>query len=91
MIPEVATIGAAFTLDAEAGLSISGEADLLVGVDLRWPDFSKTIDFYGNSGIPSRGLTPQVTKHFDITGQVGVTASVGLPAEIAFGVTIPST
>jgi len=88
-ISNLVTVGVAVTLDAEADISVTAQGQVLVGAGVAINNFAATLDMVGTtSGVT--GFNPVYTKTFNASGQIDASVGLGLPAELAVGIKIPS-
>lgn len=87
-IANIVTIGAAVTLDAVATVNVAASGQLLVGASVEFPNFNAKLDAIGSSSGVS-GFEPVFTKTFKAEGEISASLGLGLPAEIAVGITVP--
>lgn len=87
-IANIVTVGAAVTLDAVATVNVAASGQLLVGASVEFPNFNAKLDAIGsNSGVSV--FEPVFTKTFKAEGEISASLGLGLPAEIAVGITVP--
>lgn len=84
----VVTVGAFTKLAATGQLDINAEGQLLVGATASIDKFEAVLDAVG-SGSKISDLNPVFNKSFDASGQISVTAGLGLPMSLAVKVEIP--
>ena len=87
-IGKIVTVGAFTKLSATGVLDISAEGQLLVGATASIPNFQATLDAVGSSSGVS-GFQPIFNKTFDASGEISVTAGLGLPMSLSIKVEIP--
>jgi hypothetical protein len=87
-IRDSVVIGPAAQLDAQFKFDMNAEGNILVGGTFELPDFKARLDLLSEKAFTQSGFTPQITKKFDITGEVTAEASLGLPLTVLVGVKI---
>ena len=87
-IPDIISIGPYLSIDIEAKVEVETIGQVLAGVNLDWPEIGMFVDFMDFSRAKSYGYAPIVTPVFKASGNVTVTASLGLPVGINVGVDI---
>lgn len=86
VIPEpLIVIGPYLGLDLEFKLTASAQAQLLFGGALDWPNLNGKIDFLNTENSGASGFEPDITEKFEVTGQLSVSAGVGLPVSLGVG------
>lgn len=79
---KVLTVGAVASLYATTELNLEAKGQLLVGGAMEFEAYKASYDFK-TSQKTIDGFTPKFTKKFEAQGEVQVTATLGLPVEIA--------
>ena len=87
-VGNLVTIGAVLQLDAQADLELKARGQLLVGASVAIEDFSATMDLFGDTSRVTP-LDPKITRKFNASGQISAEVGLGLPMELAVGLSIP--
>lgn len=87
-IPDIISIGPYLSIDIAAVVKVETIGQILAGVNLHWPKIGMFVDFMDFGSAKSYGYAPIVTPVFKASGNVTVTAQLGLPVGINIGVDI---
>lgn len=88
-IEGILAIGPVVELDATLDLQITAEGRAIAGTTIGIPNFSSYFDFVNTANSYVKGFdSPTVSKYFAAAGQIGATATLGMPFSIGVGIDI---
>ena len=88
-IPEIITIGPDISVDFTAGVSLEGTAAIMVGGSVTMDGFSANLDIVHSDRSSASGFSPKFTPKSKANAEVTLSASIGLPVSIGFGINVP--
>ncbi|KAF2224618.1 hypothetical protein BDZ85DRAFT_318533 [Elsinoe ampelina] len=89
-VPGILAVGPTIGADAEFTASVFAKGQILAGVGLELNNYSVLFDIKQPSNSYARGFDQlEVKKYFQISGEVGVAADIGIPFSLGAGFNIP--
>lgn len=87
-IPGIVSLGPRLILGAQATFEVEAEGQLITGASLNWPAFHAELNFVDSSKSSQSGWKPEITKKFQVHGDLSAKAALGLPVTLNFGINI---
>jgi hypothetical protein len=81
-IPVILSVGPYIGLGVEAKMEIEATGTLLIGSSVEWENVDILIDLLDSDNSHSNGLTPVFKPRTEATGELSMSASLGLPISV---------
>ncbi|KIL85373.1 hypothetical protein FAVG1_11329 [Fusarium avenaceum] len=87
-IPVILSVGPYIGLGVEAKMEIEATGTLLIGSSVEWENVDILIDLLDSSNSHSNGLTPVFKPRTEASGELSMSASLGLPISVGIALDV---